>query len=294
MKRAEDFSRPSQWFEPQAQDLVLTLLGSYVHPHDRLVWSGGIVRLLGEFGFSAGAVRVALTRLVRRKLLMPVKEGRRVYYRVTPRSAALLDEGDDRIFSLGRGSRRADLWTVLWHAVPEERRVERTRLGRRLRFLGFGSLQDGTWISPHHRADEVVRVLDDLGVGEHAGLLLARSVPYPDFRTFAARAWDLDSLAERYRAFAEEFGPYTGKGATAALDDRRAFLLRTRLVHMFRQFPFLDPELPDDLIPSPEHRAAAVKLFHELYDTLATLAQAHFDAAMVPTKAAGPADQTAA
>jgi phenylacetic acid degradation operon negative regulatory protein len=284
MTERKDFTQLSQWFEPQAQNLVITLLGSYVHPHDRLVWSGGIVRLLSEFGFSAGAARVALARLVRRELLEREKEGRLVYYRITARAAAVLDEGDDRIFSLGRTPRRADLWTVLWHAIPEEMRVERSRLARRLRFLGFGSLQDGTWISPHHREAEVVSLLEELDVGEHAGLLLARSAPFPDFGKFAARAWDLDALAERYRAFSEEYGPYANGKSASALSGREAFLLRTRLVHMFRQFPFLDPELPDDLIPSPERRTAAVSLFHRLYDALAEPAQAHFDAAMVATK----------
>jgi hypothetical protein len=35
----------------------MTLLGAYVVPHDRPVWSGGLVALLGEFGFSTGADR---------------------------------------------------------------------------------------------------------------------------------------------------------------------------------------------------------------------------------------------
>ena len=46
-------------FEAQPQDLVMTFLGAYVVPHDRLVWSGGLVTLLGDFGFSTGASRVA-------------------------------------------------------------------------------------------------------------------------------------------------------------------------------------------------------------------------------------------
>ena len=47
-------------FEAQPQDLVMTFLGAYAVPHDRVVWSGGLVTLLGDFGFSTGASRVAL------------------------------------------------------------------------------------------------------------------------------------------------------------------------------------------------------------------------------------------
>lgn len=255
------------------QDLVITLLGAYVHPHDRTVWSGGLVALLGEFGFSVGAARVALARLVRRDLLARVKDGRLVHYALTERSAALLDEGDRRIFSLGREPHHADLWTVLWHTIPEERRLERGRLARRLRFLGFGPVQDGTWLSPHDREAEVGDLLAELGVAEHAGLLLGRPAASLDFRGLAGRAWDLDALSKRYRDFVAAFGPYAG----TELSDRRAFVVRTELVHTFRHFPFMDPELPDDLMPAPAHRADAVAIFHDLYAALAPPAQRYFD-----------------
>jgi phenylacetic acid degradation operon negative regulatory protein len=49
-------------------------------------------------------------------------------------------------------------------------------------------------------------------------------------------------------------------------------------VHVFRRFPALDPELPDELMHAPAHRADAVALFHRLYSALAAGAQRHFDA----------------
>ena len=48
-------------------------------------------------------------------------------------------------------------------------------------------------------------------------------------------------------------------------------------MHTFRAFPSLDPELPADLVPAPDRRAAAVELFHDLYTALAPAAQRHFD-----------------
>jgi phenylacetic acid degradation operon negative regulatory protein len=260
-------------FEAQPQDLVMTFLGAYAVPHDRVVWSGGLVTLLGDFGFSAGASRVALARMVRRGGLERLRSGRLVSYRPTPRTVALLEEGDRRIFSLGREPHRAELWTALWHAIPEERRLERARLGRRLRFLGFGSVQDGMWISPRDREREVVALIDELDVREHAGVMVGRPADGLDFRVLVSRAWDLDALDTRYRAFIDEFSKPT-RGA----DERAAFLLRTRLVHVFRRFPALDPELPDELMHAPRSRARAVALFHRLYRALAPKAQRHFDA----------------
>jgi phenylacetic acid degradation operon negative regulatory protein len=265
------------------QDLVMTLFGAYVHPRDRPVWSGGLVTLLGELGFSPGAARVALTRLVARNMLARAKNGRHVYYTTTPRSAGVLHEGDERIFSLGRATvPEREQWTVLWHTIPEARRLERGRLTRRLRFLGFGPVQDGTWIVPRDRARDVTALLDELGLREHAALMLARPAASLDFTGFITRVWDLDELGQGYRAFVHEYGPYHTDTVPDDIDDRQAFLLRTRLIHTFRQFPSLDPELPEDLVPAPQHRAEAVRLFHDLYAALAPRAQRHFDEVATP------------
>jgi phenylacetic acid degradation operon negative regulatory protein len=294
---------PSNGFEAQPQDLVMTFLGAYATPRDRPIWSGGLVTLLGDFGFSTGASRVALSRMVQRGSLERERSGRLVSYRPTPRTITLLEEGDQRIFSLGREPHRAELWTALWHAIPEERRRERARLSRRLRFLGFGSVQDGMWISPHDRESKVVSLVASLDVARYAGVMVGRPAEGLDFRALASRAWDLDALDSRYRAFIDEFSsaapgaaasrPAGSTGANkpaaaarrarsataaAAADDHEAFHLRTRLVHAFRRFPALDPELPDDLIHAPAHRADAVALFDRLYTDLAPTAQRHFDA----------------
>ncbi|PPK63603.1 PaaX family transcriptional regulator C-terminal domain-containing protein [Actinokineospora auranticolor] len=267
-------------FDPAPQDLVLTILGAHLRPRDRTtVWSGGLVSLLVEFGFTPGAARVALTRLVQRDLLERVRDGRMVHYRLTDRAAAVLVDGDRRIFTVGTGVDPArGQWTVLWHAIPEEQRVARTRLVRRLRFLGFGPVQDGTWLAPRDRVAEVDALLADLGVTAHAGVLLGAPAGAGDFADFARRVWDLAALAARYEAFVAEFAP-----AREPVDDpRTAFHLRVRLIHVYRQFATLDPELPEDLVPAPPHRAAAVALFHDAYPVLAAPAQHHFDEAMKP------------
>ncbi|SRR6266545_5951120 len=265
-------------FDPAPQDLVISLLGAHVHPRRREVWSGGLVRLLDEFGFSAGAARVALNRLVARELLARSKAGRLVYYTLTPRIVQVLTEGDRRIFTLGRPASGAPKWTVLWHAIPDARRTDRNRLVRRLRFLGFGSVQDGTWIAPHDRGREIAALVGELHVDRYVGVLLGRPAVEPDFGAFIARIWDLDELSGRYRAFVGQFRRYS-KGVR---DDRQALLLRTRLVHTFREFPSLDPELPANLVPAPGHRDEAVRLFHGLYPALEPGARRYFDEVTTP------------
>jgi phenylacetic acid degradation operon negative regulatory protein len=270
---------PAASREPlQPQDLVITLLGTYVRPFGDTVWSGGIVALLGELGFSHGAARVALTRLVRRGLIARQRSGRLVTYVLTPRCERLLAEGEGRIFALGDPSEDAGNWTVLWHQIAEDQRLQRSRLARRLRFLGFGSVQDSVWVSPHDHSQEVVRLLGELDVAEVATVFVARVAEPDGLASLVGRAWDLSDLADRYEAFVEEFSPYLRARARRALADSEAFLVRTRLIHLFRGFPPLDPELPEELAPLSRARTRAVRTFHGLYDGLAEASQRHFEA----------------
>ena len=48
-----------------------------------LVWAGGLVALLTEFGSTQNAARVALTRMVQRELLARQRDGRLVRYQLT-------------------------------------------------------------------------------------------------------------------------------------------------------------------------------------------------------------------
>jgi phenylacetic acid degradation operon negative regulatory protein len=262
----------------QPQELIVTMLGVYVRPFGERVWSGGLVVLLRELGFSEGAARVAFTRLVRRGLITRVRDGRLVHYRLTRRADRLLAEGDRRIFSLGHVREAEGDWTVLWHQIPEDRRLERSRLARRLRFLGFGSVQDSLWVSPHDHSDEVAALLAEMSVDGYATVFTAHPDSVVGLPALVARAWDLSGLVDRYEAFSDEFSPWGRWRALAALEDREAFAVRTRLVHQFRGFPLLDPELPERLAPVSRARVRAAEIFHELYEGLAVASQRHFGA----------------
>jgi phenylacetic acid degradation operon negative regulatory protein len=260
------------------QDLVITLLATNGRAHPGAMWSGGLVQVLREFGFSTAAARAALSRLVRRGLLRRIRNGRLAFYEITERCAELLREGDERILTLGTRNDWDETWTIVWHSIPETEPVARNRMARRLRFLGFRSLQDGIWISPHSRDREVVRVVRDLSVEEHVGVLLGRPVPELRIDELIKRGWDLDDLAVSYERFVAEFAEYESAARRRHLTDLEAFLVRARAAHTFAQFPFLDPDVPDELMPRSEVRRRAAATFHAIFEDLAEPAQRYFDA----------------
>jgi phenylacetic acid degradation operon negative regulatory protein len=274
----------------QPQDLAITVLGAHLRRPGERVWSGGMVEILGEFGFSTEAARAALSRLVTRGLLARQREGRLVFYVLSPRAHELLAEGDRRIFSFGRGATAAGAWTVVWHTIPESRRVERAQLAQRLRFLGFGSVQDATWVAASDREQEVRVLLEALDVEDYVCTFLGRIARGAEKALLLSGAWDVHDLERRYTAFTQEFGPYLERGRSDELGPREAFLVRTRMLHTFRAFPSGDPELPQEIAPGAAARAEAVATFAAIYEALEPAASEHFaEVALAPVSVSPPA-----
>ena len=68
----------------------MTVFGAYLRPRDRHASSSGLVELLGEFGFSPGAARVALTRLIRDARITLMDAGPALWHYVLEEDAAAL------------------------------------------------------------------------------------------------------------------------------------------------------------------------------------------------------------
>jgi phenylacetic acid degradation operon negative regulatory protein len=260
----------------QPQEVILGLFGEYVGLNE-LAWSGGIVQLLGDLGFSGGASRVALNRVIRRGLLAPVKQARFVFYRITPRLKFVHDEGRRQTFSAETHPPWSDEWTLTWYAVPEERRLQRARLGRWLNLRGSGALQDGTWISTGNCEKEVRDLADRLGIGKHVVIFVGHfegnSV---NLNMLLDHAWHIGDLKHMYDKFARTFGPYIKKKAFDSLTDRECFITRTRLIEMFRVTTTQDPRIPDEILGIDWRRREAIEIFQKLHVAFQERATAYF------------------
>ena len=115
----------------------------------------------------------------------------------------------------------------------------------RLAWAGFGSLGGGLWITPHTERER--ELADVAGDGSAAELVSFRAElgALGEPARVVADAWDLDALADAYRAFVTRFGRMRARGPEAE------FRAQTLLVHEWRRFPFLDPDLPGGHAPGP-------------------------------------------
>lgn len=252
------------------QHLLVTLLGDYWYGRQEHLPSAAIVRLLEEFDVSEASGRAALSRLMRRGLLESSKIGRRTYYGLTAHTTTKVAEGARRVMAFGVSERPWDEgWTIASFSVPEEHRDVRHLLRSRLRWLGFAPLFDGVWVSPHASLEEVSTELAEL---EISSLTVARAQQIAGPRA-PISAWDLEDLREAYDRFITETRPLVQRVAAGDVGAAEALVARTKIMDAWRTFPSLDPDLPQQVLPTDWPRTSSRAIFGELYDALGPLAE---------------------
>lgn len=250
-------SRRLEVGEPSARSLLLTVLGEYVLPRGEPVWTAAIVRTLALLGVAEKTARQALARTAAEGWIASSRHGRLARWQLTGAGLRLLTDGAQRIYSFGRDAAAWDgRWLVLLVGVPEARRELRHRLRTMLAWSGFGALPGGVWVCPDPRREaEAGRILASLGLTATSMSFVAHHGVIGAQADIVSRAWDLGAVEDRYREFIESFAALTP--ATGA----ETLIAQTMLVHEWRRFPFLDPQLPRDLLPAGWLGADAAELF---------------------------------
>lgn len=265
-------SRRREVSHTSARSLLMTVLGEFVLPRARPVWTSSLVGVLAMFGVEEKSARQALARTAAEGWLMSERVGRRVRWSLTPPGERLLTEGAERIYGFGRDATAWDgRWLMLLVSVPETKRDLRHTLRTRLTWAGFGSPTPGVWISADPtRQAEAEEIVCALGLDREAMSFIASYGQIGDEDAMVSRAWDLTALEERYEGFIDEFGALDPSGGAETLH------AQTRLVHEWRRFPFLDPQLPVRLLPANWRGVQAAELFHRKHVEWRTGAQQHW------------------
>jgi phenylacetic acid degradation operon negative regulatory protein len=231
------------------------------------------------------SARAALRRLARRGVLESSKVGRNTYYGLSASATRTIVQSSSRIVRLGAAEQAWDgVWTLATFSLPEEQRDLRHLLRSRLRWLGFAPLFDGVWVSPRASTEEVREFLDELAIST-AAVLRAREA----FGIPLISAWDLDEIRRAYEQFLTHTDPLLRRVGGGDVGSAEALIARTRLMDVWRTFPSLDPDLPEEVLPADWPRRQARAIFGELYDALGPIAEdrvrqvlANFDAKLAP------------
>jgi phenylacetic acid degradation operon negative regulatory protein len=262
--------------------MIYTLYGDYIRHVGGSIQIGSLVRLLSDLGVSQQGIRSAVSRMKRSGLLRVERQGTRSLYSMTATGSKIIEAGALRIFQFPS---HQDAWDGQWHlitySVPEDERESRDRLRRELSWMGFGMLTNALWISPHDHREEISSLTDLLGVSSRVEMFTARHDGFSAPQVIAARCWDLPSINARYAEFIKKYKPMYNEHCRLLADGKdiepsEYFVRRFNLIHEFRRFPYLDPELPMELLPSDWRGTDAATLFRQYHDLLAEKANTFF------------------
>ncbi len=252
--------------------MVFTLYGDYIRHRGGEAWTGSLIELLDLFGLSKQAVRSTLSRMSQKGWLKSRRTSRYSFYSLTPKCVELLEEGARRIFQP-----RCDPWDGRWHlltySIPETKRHLRRKLRRRLLWLGFGTLNHATWISPRDLRAEVEQIADSLKLHSFIEFFTAKHRGFTSNKEIVSRCWDLDQLNHYYADLINRYGPFfeeyqSRMKVSERLEPQECFIQRFMLLHEYRSSPYVDPNLPLELLPNDWFGERATQLFQQYHDLL--------------------------
>ena len=249
------------------------MLGEFVLPAGRPVWTATLIDLLADLGVAEKAARQAIMRTADSGWIEPrAASAGRPAGRSPTRGPRLLREGTDRIYGFAADGAPGTAGGCA-HRRRRRRTAGRCGSGCAPGWAGRGwaRVSPATWVTP--RVDREARaraVLEELGL--LGGQLVVRGDggAIGDERSLARAAWDLDAVERRYEEFLELVGRRRPR------TDRQALVAQVRLVQEWRRFPLLDPGLPRELLPPRWSGNRAAEVFRERH------------AAWAPRRAARP------
>ncbi|MBI0576857.1 phenylacetic acid degradation operon negative regulatory protein PaaX [Neobacillus cucumis] len=262
------------------RSMIFTIYGDYIHHYGNKIWIGSLIGLLKEFGHNEQAVRVAVSRMLKQGWIQSEKIENRSYYFLTKQGIDRIEEAGNRIFKL-HPSEWDGKWRVLMYTIPEEKRQIRDELRQELLWSGFGSFSNACWISPNNLEKEVKLLIEKYDISEYVDFFVSEYIGPRDNKTLVEKSWPLEDVVEKYEEFiitySKQFFANQEIISRGEMTDAQCFVERTKLVHEYRKFLFIDPGLPKELLPENWNGNLAATLFNQYYQLLAEPASRFFE-----------------
>ncbi len=262
-----------------ANSLVRTVVGVAIRACGGWLSTATCIELMEAAGVPANRTRTALTRVKGKGLLVAERRDGRAGYALTPDGAWLLARGDRRIYGQ-RSMRDGDPWCLISFSIPEEQRSLRHQFRQRLSWIGAGNVSPALWIVPDYLRAELEEIVQDLALTAQVTLFTVQGIQNAGVSgsALAREWWDLDALRALHDDFLEAHSA-TLAHCAAEPDPAVRFGLWIRALDAWRPIPYLDPGLPDALLPPDWPGARSGELFRALHaatrDAVAAILDRH-------------------
>lgn len=268
-------SRKTNMTPAHPKSMILNIYGAYGRRLGGWIAVAALVELLGDLGFDEGTARSAISRMKSQRLLEPERRDGRVGYVLTDEAKEVLEDGDRRILARRAPAHLEDGWVLAVFSVPETERHARHVLRSRLTWQGFGNVAPGVWIAPWRLASDARALLVRLSLDGYVDLFHAHHEAFQPTSQLVARWWDLDRLRSGYAEFIRVWSPTLEQWQDGRSEYREAFRDYLGAVASWQRFPYLDPALPGELLPSGWEGQRAAELFFDLSNLLADRGGVH-------------------
>lgn len=262
------------------RSMIFTLYGDYISHYGNEIWIGSLIRLFEEFGHNGQSVRAAISRMSKQGWIESRKEGNKSYYFLTERGEARIEEAANRIFKL-QPLKWDGRWRMLMYNIPEVKRSVRDELRKELVWSGFGSMANSCWISPNNLEKELNAIIDKYHIQPYVHLFLADYNGPDEDKKLVETCWDIAEINSKYEQFIvthrANLEIAKDRIADQKMTEAECFVERAKLVHEYRKFLFIDPGLPEELLPEKWLGTKASNLFSEYYKLLAEPASRFFE-----------------
>jgi phenylacetic acid degradation operon negative regulatory protein len=256
----------------QARSALFDLYGDYLRPRGGRAPVAALVRLLAPLGIAAPAVRTAVSRMVRQGWLHPLRLSTGPGYLLTPKAARRLDGAAARIYRTARFGWDGTFDLIVIDAPSQ--RGDRARLASHLGYLGYGTIDESTWVATR-AAEEVESLLAESGL-RYERFTASHAAGTPGAVALVRRAWNLDEIGGAYEQFVQKLRPIVGAVGESSTDEE-CYAARFTLVHEWRAFLFRDPALPPALLPARWPGTAAATFFDKQAARLRPAADRHVE-----------------
>ena len=235
--------------------LVITIFGDAVQPRGGRISSARLQAILARLGIESGALRTAMSRLVKDGWIERDRQGRNSYYRLSTKGNREFGPATQRIYAAPLGNSPEE-WVL---AVSLDRSADnRVALEKKVLDMRGLVLGAGAYLWPWLEAPASQWMVEN-GLLSVAGDL--DNVPAEIRESLAPKGQRGD-----FESLIKDFSPLRSTAAT--LPPLDAMAARTLLIHRWRRIVLRGPDVPGELLPHdwPERRCRSLVagLYHHL------------------------------
>ena len=136
-------------------------------------------------------------------------------------------------------------WRIVIFDIPERKRRSRDILRRQLIKMGFGRLQNSSYISPYDHGKEFLDFLQVKGLSGQVLLLESKQKYLGKPKGLAEKVWDLSAIAKEYEKIVERLSTRFG-----IRDKRKREEFLKKIYQRYLKILMRDPFLPQELLPT--------------------------------------------